>query len=133
MQAESQQPQKKSNMLHELIDGWICVLTEPSQETFLTQKSKVDSLKTVLGIGILGLIIGLWALAVDDTALIVNTNLPFIDLLQVIFITEAEFFIINLAFFFVAKGFGGEGNFSEQSYLLSLITAPSGAVIKESK
>lgn len=129
MQAESQQPQKKSNMLHELIDGWICVLTEPGQETFLAQKSKVDSLKTVLGIGILGMIIGLWALVVDDTALIVNTNLPFIDLLQAIFITEAEFFIINLAFFFVAKGFGGEGSFSEQSYLLSLITAPLGAVI----
>ena len=129
MQVEAQKSPKKGNILQELLDGWICVLTEPSLETFLAQKSRVNSLKTVLGIGILGLVIGIWALTVGDAALIINTNLPFIDLLQVVFITEADFFIINLAFFFVAKGFGGEGNFIEQSYLLSLITAPLGSII----
>jgi osmoprotectant transport system permease protein len=52
-----------------------------------------------------------------------------VELLRVIFFTEADFFIISLILFFIAKGFGGTGSFSQQSYLLSLVTVPLGMIV----
>jgi osmoprotectant transport system permease protein len=52
-----------------------------------------------------------------------------VDLLRVIFFTEADFFIISLILFFIAQGFGGIGTFTQHSYLLSLVVAPLGMIV----
>lgn len=120
---------RQNGILREMLDGWVAVLTEPSLDTFHAQKNQADPLKTVLGVGILGLVIGLWALALRPTFLVTETGNALVDLLRVIFFTEADFFIISLILFFIAKGFGGTGSFVQHSYLLSLITVPLGMIV----
>lgn len=112
-----------------MLEGWVRVLTEPSLDTFRAQKSRADPLKTVLGVGLLGLVIGLWAVAVRSVALVTEAEAVLVGLLQVIFFTEADFFILSLILFFIARGFGGTGSFTQHSYLLSLVVVPLGIVM----
>jgi len=112
-----------------MLDGWVMILTEPSLDTFRAQKNRADPLKTAVGVGLLGLVIGLWALALRPASLVTETETVLVDLLRIIFFTEADFFIISLILFFVAKGFGGTGSFTQHSYLLSLVTAPLGMIV----
>jgi len=123
------QRQRQNGFWREMLNGWVTILTEPSLDTFYAQKNRADLLKTVLGVGLLGLVIGLWALAVKPASLIIETETAPVELLRVIFFTEADFFIITLILFFIAKGFGGTGNFVQHSYLLSLITVPLGMIV----
>jgi osmoprotectant transport system permease protein len=121
--------QRRNGLWREMLDGWVTILTEPSLDAFHAQKNRADSLKTALGVGLLGLVIGLWALAVKPAFLVTEAESVLVDLLQIIFFTEADFFVISLILFFVAKGFGGLGNFNQHSYLLSLVAVPLGMIV----
>ena len=123
------QAQRRNGLWREMLDGWVKALTAPSLDVFRAQKKRADPLKTVLGVGFLGLVIGLWAVATGPASLTTGTEPLWIDLLRIIFFTEADFFIFNLILFFIAQGFGGEGSFIQQSYLLSLATVPLGMVV----
>lgn len=123
------QMQRRNGLWREMLDGWVSALTEPSLDTFRDQKARADPLKIVMGVGLLGLVIGLWALALKPAALVIESETVWVDLLRVIFFSEADFFIISLILFFIAKGFGGGGSFIQQSYLLSLVTVPLGMVV----
>ena len=59
------QTQRRNGLWREMLEGWVMILTEPSLDTFRAQKNQADPLKTVIGVGLLGLVIGLWALAVS--------------------------------------------------------------------
>ena len=123
------QMQSKNGFWRELLNGWMSILTKPSLDTFHAQKARADPLKTVLGVSLLGLVLGLWALASKPVSLAPGTETVLVELLQVIFFTETDFFIISLILFFIAKGFGGTGSFLQQSYLLSLVTVPLGMIV----
>jgi osmoprotectant transport system permease protein len=129
MAREVARKQAQSGLLRDMLDGWLKVITEPNLDAFRAEKARADPLKSVLGIGILGLVIGLWALVIKPTSLVIETETVLIDLLRIIFITEADFFIISLILFFIAKAFGGSGSFIQHNHLLSLITVPLGAII----
>jgi osmoprotectant transport system permease protein len=118
---------RRNGLWREMLEGWVTILTEPSLDAFRAQKDRADPLKTALGVGLLGLVIGLWALALGPASLVGET--AWVDLLRVIFFTEADFFIISLILFFVAKGLAGAGNFNQHSYLLSLVTVPLGMIV----
>jgi osmoprotectant transport system permease protein len=120
---------RRNGLWREMLDGWMAVLTEPSLDVFRAQKNRADPLKTALGVGLLGLVIGLWGLAVKPAFLVIEAESVFVDLLRIVFFTEADFFVISLILFFVAKGFGGLGNFNQQSYLLSLVAVPLGMIV----
>lgn len=121
--------QERNGLWREMIEGWVTAVTGPSLDAFRAQKERADPLKTALGVGLLGLVIGLWALAVKPAFLVTGNDSGWADLLRTIFLTEADFFVISLVLFFVAKGFGGQGDFIQQSYLLSLVTVPLGMII----
>lgn len=123
------QIQEKNGLWREMLDGWVAVLTEPSLDTFYAQKKRADPLKSVLGVALLGLVIGLWALAARPSFLVTGADNVLVELLRIIFFTEADFFIITLILFFIAKGFGGMGSFVQHSYLLSLVTVPLGMIV----
>ena len=123
------QTQRKNGFWREMLNGWMSVLTEPSLDTFHVLKARADPLKTVLGVGLLGLVLGLWTLASKPVSLATGTENVLVELLRVIFFTEADFFIISLFLFLIAKGFSGTGSFSQQSYLLSLVIVPLGMII----
>lgn len=131
MATDLAQTQRQNGFWREMLAGWMSILTEPNLDTFRAQKNRTDSLKTVLGVGLLGLVIGLWVLAVKPAALVsgVGAEAVLVDLMRMIFIAEADFFIISLFIFFIARGFGGIGSFSQQSYLLSLVIVPLGMII----
>jgi osmoprotectant transport system permease protein len=128
MQTVNTKTQKQAGTWRDLLDGWMTVLTMPSPDMFHYQKKAADSIKTFIGIAFLGLVIGLRALAVQPPNLI-ETGSIFVDLLLLVFYTVADFFIISLIFYLIAKGFGGTGNFVQQSYLLSLVAVPLGTII----
>lgn len=123
------QMQRRNGLWREMLDGWVTILTEPSLDAFHAQKNQADPLKTALGVGVLGLVIGLWALAVKPAFLVIEAESVLVDLLRIIFFTEADFFVISLVLFFIAKGFGGTGNFNQHSYLLSLVAVPLGMIV----
>lgn len=129
MTIEPMQNTKQNGFWRDLLNGWISVLTEPSLETFKTQRERADPLKTVAGICLLGLVIGLWTLASQVDSMDVGSGILVLDLLRVIFFTLADFFIINLILYFIAKAFGGVGSFTQQSYLYSLIIVPLGMIV----
>ncbi|MBU0511362.1 MAG: ABC transporter permease [Chloroflexi bacterium] len=131
MATDVSQIQRQNGVWPELLTGWMSILTEPSLDTFRAQRARADPLKTVLGVGLLGLVLGLWALAIKPAALVtgMGTEAILVDLLRMIFFAEADFFIISLILFFIARGFGGISSFSEQSYLLSLVTVPLGMIV----
>ncbi len=121
--------QRRESLWREMLMGWGQALTKPSLDAFRAQKERADPLITVLGVGVLGLVIGLWGAAVGPASLIMGTGSVWVDLLRVIFFTEADFFIISLILYFVAKAFGGTGNFTQHNYLLSLIIVPLGLIV----
>jgi len=131
MATDLAQTQRQNGFWREMLNDWMSILTEPNLDTFRAQKTRTDPLKTVLGVGLLGLVLGLWALAVKPAALVIGmgTEVILLDLMRTIFFAEADFFIISLLIFFIARGFGGTGNFSQQSYLLSLVIVPLGIII----
>ncbi len=131
MTTDLAQTQRQNGIWREMLNSWMSILTEPNLDTFRAQKARSDPLKTALAVGLLGLVVGLWALAVKPAAQItgMETEPILVDLLRMIFFTGADFFIINLLLFFIARGFGGIGSFSQQSYLLSLITVPLGMIV----
>jgi len=129
MTADVARVRRLDGLGREMLNGWVKVLTEPGMDTFRAQKERADSVKTVLGLGLLGLAVGLWALAVGPDFLVTGTEAVFIDLLRIVFFTEADFFVISLFLFFIAKGFGGGGSFIEHSYLLSLVAVPLGMIV----
>ena len=129
MTTDVTQMRRRNGLWREMLDGWGKAMTEPSLDAFRVQKERADPLKTVLGVGLLGLVIGLWALALKPASLVINTDTVWVDLLRVIFFTEADFLIVGLILFFVARGFGGTGSFTQQSYLLSLVAVPLGMIV----
>ncbi len=129
MLTEATQTQRQNGLWRDMLNGWASTLTEPGVDTFRAQKARADPLKIVLGVGLLGLVIGLWAVAVGPASLTTGTDAIWAGLLRVIFFTEADFFVISLVLFFVAKGFGGTGSFVQHSYLLSLVTVPLGMIV----
>lgn len=129
MLTETTQVRERNGLWREMLDGWMSILTEPSLEVFNGQKALADPLKPVLGVGLLGLVIGLWALAVQPAYLVTDTGSALVNLLRVIFFTEMDFFIISLILFFIAKSLGGEGDFIQHSHLLSLVAVPLGVII----
>ncbi|MCJ7735281.1 MAG: YIP1 family protein, partial [Anaerolineales bacterium] len=122
---------RQNRFWREMLNGWMSILTKPNQDTFRAQKAQSDPLKTVLGVCFLGLVLGLWALAVKPAVPVtgMGTEVILVDLLRMIFFTEVGFFIISLLLFIIARGFGGIGSFLQQSYLLSLITVPLGMIV----
>lgn len=120
---------RRSDFWRDLIDGWGMAVTRPSLEAFREQLKQADPLATVVSVGILGLVIGLLALVIQPPSLFAAGEPPTITLLRIIFFTEADFFILSLILFFVAKSLGGTGSFNEHSYLLSLLAAPLGSMI----
>ncbi len=129
MATETARRQGQTSLLREILEGWFKVITEPNLDAFRAEKARADPLKPVLGIGVLGFVIGLWALVIKPTSLVVGTGATLFDLLRIIFFTEADFFIISLVLFFIAKAFGGNGSIIQHNHLLSLITVPLGAII----
>ncbi|MEA3350466.1 MAG: ABC transporter permease [Chloroflexota bacterium] len=130
MLTEKKQVKVRNGFWHELLDGWINVLTQPNIDTFHALKKQADSLKIFVGVGFLGIVLGLWALATKPASLVSGAgDAVLIDLLRMIFFTEADFFIISLILFLVAQAFGGDGNFIQHSYLLSLVTVPMGMIV----
>jgi len=125
------QTQRKNGIWREMLNGWMSVLTKPNLDTFRALKARADPLQTVLGVGLLGLVLGLLALSIKPADLVagMGTGAILVEMLRMIFFTEADFFIIGLFLFVIAKGFGGIGSFSQQSYLLSLITVPLGMIV----
>lgn len=121
--------QRQNGLWREMLDGWLAVLTQPSRETLLTQKEQADSLKTVLGIGLLGLVVGLWAIVAQPAGLVLGRESDVVDLIRIIFFAEADFFIISMILFFIAKIYGGEGDFIQHSYLLSVVAVPLGMIV----
>lgn len=119
---------QEKGVWREILEGWMSVLTEPSLDTFRAQKRQADPLKTVLGIGLLGLVIGLWAVALGSASLAVGSEAVWVDLLRIVFFAETDFYILSLVLYVVAKSFSGKGNFTEHSYLLSLVTVPLGMI-----
>ncbi|MBN1315802.1 MAG: ABC transporter permease subunit [Anaerolineales bacterium] len=129
MPAKVAQLQEQNGLWREMMAGWVSALTEPSLDTFRAQKTRADPLKTVLGVALLGLVVGLWALALKPASLVINTDKVFVDLLRIIFFAETDFFILSLILYFIARGFGGEGSFIQHSYLLSIVTVPLGMIV----
>jgi osmoprotectant transport system permease protein len=129
MATDVAQMQRRNGLWRDMLDGWLSILTEPSIDAFREHKARADPLKIVLGVGALGLVIGLWALALKPAALVTETEAVLVDLLRVMFFTETDFLVISLILFFVARGFGGEGSFIQHSYLLSLVTVPLGMIV----
>lgn len=123
--------QRQNGFWREMLNGWMSILTEPNLDAFRAQKTRADPLKTVLGVGLLGLVLGLWALAIKPAALVtgMGTEAALVELMRMIFFAETDFFILSLLIFFIARGFGGIGSFSQQSYLLSLVIVPLGMII----
>ena len=128
MQVESTPTQANRGLWREMVSGWLSVLTRPNQETFYNQKRNVGYLKTILGLGFLGLVVGLVALIIKPSILTIRKRNIFLDLALVILYVEAGFLIINLLIFLIAKAFRGEGKFIEQYYLLSLVSVPLGII-----
>lgn len=128
MPTETQSKNTFIGFWQDLLDDWMSILTSPSLETYHRLKEKATSPKTVINIGLLGLVIGFFVLTVQPSAF-VHTDKLFLDLGRLIFYTEADFFILSLILFVVATLLGGKGGFIEHSYLLSLITAPLGLII----
>lgn len=58
MTTDVTQMRGRNGLWREMLDGWVKVLTEPSLDAFRVQKERADPLKTVLGVGLLGLVIG---------------------------------------------------------------------------
>jgi len=129
MTTDVTQMRRRNGLWREMLDGWMSILTQPSVDAFREQKARADPLKIVMGVALLGLVIGLWALALKPAALVTGTEAVLVDLLRVIFFTEADFFILSLILFFVATAFGGTGTFVQHSYLLSLVTVPLGMIV----
>jgi osmoprotectant transport system permease protein len=129
MAAEATEVRRRSDFWRDLINGWMMAVTRPSMEAFRDQIPRTDPLATVVGVGLLGVVIGLLALILQPSFLIVEGEPPTIALLRIIFFTEADFFVLSLLLFFVAKSLGGTGSFGEQSYLLSLLVVPLGSMI----
>ena len=129
MATEAARKQVQTSLIREILDGWFRVITEPNLEAFRAERARADPLKPVLGIGFLGFVIGLWALVIKPASLIIGTETTLIDLLRIIFIAEADFFIISLVLFFIAKAFGGNGTIVQHNHLLALITVPLGTII----
>jgi osmoprotectant transport system permease protein len=129
MTADVAQMRRRNGFWREMLGGWMSVMTQPSLDTFRDQKVRADPLKIVVGVGLLGLVIGLWALALKPASLVIESETVLVDLLRVIFFTEADFFIVSLVLFFIAQGFGGTGSFTQQSYLLSLVAVPLGMIV----
>ena len=129
MQAESTPPRAGWGFWRDMLNGWRRVLTGPNQESFQAQKSKAGYPKTLLGLGLLGLATGLLALIIGPGMLRIGQRSVLIDLALVIIFTEAGFFGVNVVIFLISKALGGEGNFAEQSYLLSLVTVPLGVIL----
>jgi len=129
MTADVTQMRGRNGFWREMLDGWMSIMTQPSVDAFREQKARADPLKIVVGVGLLGLVIGLWALAIKPAALVTGTETGLVDLLRIIFFTEADFFILSLVLFFIAQGFGGTGSFTQHSYLLSLVTVPLGMIV----
>lgn len=129
MTADGTRVQNQGGLWREILGGWLQILTQSSLDTFREQKERADPLKTTLGVALLGLIVGLFAVAIKSPSLIVAKETVLVDFLRIIFFTEADFFILSLILFFVARGFGGVGSFNQQSYLLSLVTVPLGMIV----
>jgi osmoprotectant transport system permease protein len=129
MTTEAMGVEKRSDFWRDLIDGWTLAITRPDLEAYRKQKARADPLATVIGVGLLGLVIGLLALMIRPPFLVTGDEPPLVTLLRVIFFTEADFFVLSLILFFVAKSLGGRGSFTEQSYLLSLLAVPLGSII----
>ena len=111
-----------------MFDDWMATLTQPNLETYIELKKKASSLKTVLSVGLLGLVLGLYVITVQPPSYTESGNL-FLDLARIIFFAEADFFILSLILFVVAGLLGGTGSFIEHSFLLSLVIVPLGFVI----
>jgi osmoprotectant transport system permease protein len=129
MLTETAQTPRRNGLWRDMLEGWVVALTEPSVDTFRAQKARADPLKIVLGVGLLGLVIGLLALVTQPPALVESTENELVNLLRIIFFAEADFLIISLVLFLIARAFGGVGSFVEHSYLLSLIAAPLGIIV----
>lgn len=129
MPAEVAPSQRQNGLWRAMLDGWVSALTEPSLDTFRALKSRADPLKTVLGVALLGLAIGLWALTFKPASLVIETDHMVIGLLRVIFFTEIDFIVLGLILFLIARAFGGKGNFVQHSYLLSIVVVPMGMVV----
>lgn len=129
MLTETAQAHRRNGLWRDVLDGWVAALTEPSVDTLRAQKARADPLKIVLGVGLLGLAVGLLALVTQPAALVQSTQNELVNLLRIIFFAEADFMIISLVLFFIARGFGGGGSFVEHSYLLSLIAVPLGMIV----
>jgi len=111
-----------------LFDDWMATLTRPNLETYIRLKKKASSIKTVLSVGLLGLVLGLYIITVQPANYVSSGNL-FLDIGRIIFYTEADFFLLSLIIFVIAGLLGGTGSFIEHSFLLSLVTVPLGFVI----
>jgi osmoprotectant transport system permease protein len=129
MTTEAMQIKKHNGFWREILSSWMSVITEPNLDTYRAQKARADPLKTVFGICLLGLVLGLWSLAKQLDTMTSGTEAILLDLLRVIFFTVADFFILNLFLYLIAKVFGGKGSFIEQSYLFSLVTVPLGIFV----
>lgn len=129
MSRDLQQAQSPPNPLRELVDGWMYVLTRPGKDTYLTQLAKADLLKTTLGVGLSGIIASLYALAAGDISPISDPKNIALNLVTIIILAEAIFFVVNLLLYFTLKVMGGSGNFNEQCYLVSLPVVPLGSII----
>ena len=121
MQSQTLHEETSNGFWRGLLTDWFSILTEPNLDRFRIQKTKSDILKAVVGIGIFGLVFALWSLIFHPATMPISTGNAFLDLLLVMFFAEADFFILSLIFYVIAKAFGGHGNFADQSYLLSLV------------
>jgi osmoprotectant transport system permease protein len=129
MSSDLQQTQRPPNLLRELIDGWLYVLTKPGKDTYFTQLPKASALKTVLVVGILAVFASLYAVAVGESNLIYDPNNIILSIVKIILLVEIVFFSANLLVYLALKAMGGKGIFSEQSYLASLLVTPLGLII----
>lgn len=129
MTADKAHVQNKGGLLREMLNGWTQIITESGLEAFREQKARTDPLKTTLGVALLGLVIGLFVVVIKPSSMLVGTETILADLFRIIFFTEADFFLLNLILFFVARNLNGTGSFNQQSYLLSLVIVPLGMIV----
>jgi osmoprotectant transport system permease protein len=106
-------------MLGELFASWMRVLTQPDQETFLAEKEKISAYRLLIALVLAGLVAGLVKVPIQGEGIPLLLNIGTVTLT-----TIAEFIILALVLFIIARAVGGRGSFLAHSYLLSLPIVP---------
>jgi osmoprotectant transport system permease protein len=106
-------------MIGELFASWMNVLTQPSLETYDAEKQGTSASKLLLALLLLGLVLGITRIPLDQGAVASVLSLG-----ATMFSVVVDYVVIALVLFVIAKILGGRGDFLTHCYVLSLPIVP---------